>query len=357
MIEPLIEVSFTQKKVMRSIRILFALTMFSFGAMAQNKANVKVENTNGTYHIKIEKEVDGKKTTIDKIYNSLEEMKNDPELEEINLRFFDNGDNEMVFFEKEGQEGNHKINVIIDVDPDLDHDFSMESGHSFMFKSDGSDGEKLHDIKVWVDEDGETHIMKNGEEIEGNKWIDKDGEEYDISKSEGKVMIFSKDGTTEFDTSGEGHANFYFSTDGEKDGKHERVMVFKSSDVIKDGDGNEQMKIAVKVITELKLHFEEVAENEFNSMAGINAKTLKMEELNYYPNPNSGKFTLQFNADKRPTEIKITNLNGKEIYSEKLSSFEGSYQNEIDLSGQKRGIYLLQIIQGNKATNKKIVIE
>lgn len=340
---------------MRRIQLLIVLTVFSIAAIAQTKTDVKIENSNGTYHIKIEKEVEGKTTTIDKTYNSLEEMKNDPELEGINLHIFNKGDNEMVFFEKAGEEGDHKINVVLDTD--VDHDFSKESGHSFMFKSDAEGEGELHDIKVWVDEDGETHIMKNGEEIEGNNWVDKDGEVYDISKSEGKIMIFSKDGTTEFDTSGEGHANFYFSTDDEKDGKHENVMIFKSSDVTKDGDGNEQVKIAIKVVTEIKLHFEELAGNEFNSLAGINAKTIKMDDLNYYPNPNRGTFTLQFNADKRPTEIKITNLDGKEIYSEMLSSFEGSYQNEIDLSGQKRGIYLLQIIQGNRATNKKIVIE
>jgi len=339
---------------MRRIQLLIALTIFSFVAIAQTKTNVKVENTNGTIHLKIEKVVDGKTTTIDKIYNSLEEMKNDPELEGINLHIFNKGDNEMVFFEKEGEEGDHKINVVIDIDADGDHDFSKESGHSFMFRSDLDDGEKLHDIKVWVDEDGIKHISRNGEEIEVgevNSWTDKEGNEFIIEKLDGKVMIMLDGDVKEFKNHDGAVFEFKFDTDDAHDGEH-KVMMFKS----KNGDG-EHETVSVKLVEHIIIHLKEVEANEFASIDGINAKNLKMDDLNYYPNPNSGKFTLQFTADKRPTEIKITSLDGKEIYSEKLSSFEGSYQNEIDLSGQKRGIYLLQIIQGNKASNKKIIIE
>jgi hypothetical protein len=92
-------------------------------------------------------------------------------------------------------------------------------------------------------------------------------------------------------------------------------------------------------------------------MPGVDAKVLAVDELNYYPNPNSGKFNLAFQAGKKPTIIKITSTDGKEVYNEEIQGFEGSYSKEIDLTDQKRGIYLLQIIQGKKAINKKIIIE
>jgi hypothetical protein len=345
---------------MRRTILIITLSVFSLGAFAQTKTDVKtqvkVEHTDGKIHLKIEKDVDGKMTTIDKTYNSVEEMKNDPDLEGINLHMFDgDSNNNMVFFSEDGEAEDHKMNVIVEIDGDSEGDFSKESGHSFMFKSDGKEGDKLQEIKVWTDEDGVKHMTKNGEEIElgeGNSWTDKDGNEFNIKKSDGNIMIFSGDDLHEFE-SGEGTTfDFKFSTDDAEDGEH-KVIMFKST----DGDDSNHEAITIKVIEQIKIHLQEVEENEFSSIDGINAKSLKMDELNYYPNPNDGKFTLEFKADKRPTEVKITSLEGKEIYAETLQNFEGIYQNEIDLSSQKRGIYLLQIIQGNKAMNKKIVIE
>ena len=334
--------------------------MLSLGVFAQTKTEVKtqvkVENTDGKIHLIIDKVVDGKTTTIDKIYNSVEEMKNDPELEGINIHLFDEKNNkEMVFISEDGEEGNHKMNVVVEIDSDSDVDISKGSSNSFVFKSDGTEGEGLHEIKVWTDEDGVKHMTKNGKEVElgeGNSWTDEDGTDFTIKKSTGTIMIMSGDDVKELNSTDGKTIEYKFSTDDAKDGEH-KVVIFESSDV----DGSDHETFSIKVVEHVKLHFKEVEENEFSSIDGIDAKSLKMDEFNYYPNPNEGNFTLQFKADKRPTEIKITSLEGKEIYAETLSNFEGTYQNEIDLSSQKRGIYLLQIIQGNKATNKKIVIE
>jgi hypothetical protein len=342
---------------MRRTILIIALSVLSLGAFAQTKTEVKtqvkVENTDGKIHLIIDKDVDGKITTIDKTYNTIEEMKNDPELEGINLHLFDGDINkDIVFISEDGEEGDYKMNVIVEFDGDADADVAKESSHSFMFNSDGKEGGEHHEIKVWTDEDGVKHMTKNGKEVElgeGNSWTDEDGTDFTIKKSAGNIMILSGDELHEIKSDDEATFDFKFSTD---DGEH-NVIMFKSS----DGDGSNLETISIKVVEHIKLHLKEVEENEFSSIAGIDAKSLKMDELNYYPNPNEGKFTLQFKADKRPTEIKITSLEGKEIYAETLSNFEGTYQNEIDLSSQKRGIYLLQIIQGNKATNKKIVIE
>ena len=340
---------------MKRTILIIALSVLSFGVFAQTKKevkkDVKVENTDGKIHIKINMEVDGKITTIDKTYNSVEEMKNDPELEGLNLHMFDGDNNkEMVFFSKDGKDGDHKVNVIVESAGD------SESSNSFVFKSDGDEDVELQSIKVWVDEDGVKHITKNGEAVEvgeANSWTDKDGKTYEIKKSDGNIMIMSGDELTEFKSSDGNSFKYKFSTDDDaEDGEHKMIMIHSA-----DGEESKHESITIKVVEHIKIHLKEVEENEFTSIDGIDAKSLKMDELNYYPNPNEGKFTLQFKADKRPTEIKITGLDGKEIYSESLAGFEGTYQNEIDLSSQKRGVYLLQIIQGNKATNKKIVIE
>ena len=346
---------------MQRIILIIALSVFSLGTFAQSKTEVKtqvkVENNDGKIHLKIEKEVDGKTTTIDKTYNNIEEMKNDPELEGINLHLFDAENNkELTFLNEDGEERDHDVNVIVEMKGDVEGDFAKESSNSFVFKSDGDEDVELPSIKVWVDEDGVKHITKNGEEIEvgeANSWTDKDGKTYEIKKSDGNIMIMSGDELTEFKSSDGNSFKYKFSTDDDAEGGEHKMIMIHSA----DGEDSKHESITIKVVEHIKIHLKEVEENEFTSIDGIDAKSLKMDELNYYPNPNEGKFTLQFKADKRPTEIKITSLQGKEIYAETLNSFEGTYQNEIDLSSEKRGIYLLQIIQGNKATNKKIVIE
>jgi Secretion system C-terminal sorting domain len=340
---------------MRKIQLLILLTVFSFGAIAQSgsKQKVNFEKTDGKIHLKIEKEVDGKTTIIDKTYNSLEEMKNDPELEGIDLHVFDKNSNEMTFFGEEGEEGLHKMKVMVKVNGDSD--LTEEEKHTFVFKSDGDGTDNLHDFNVWIDEDGEKHLSKNGEEIDlsgSGTWTDKDGNEFNIKNTDGKVMIFSDEDLNEFISEDGKSFEVKFSTDNMEDGDH-KFMMYSSSD---DGDVKHKT-ITVDVLTSFNIHVEDVQGDEFSKFDGINAKSLKMNELNYYPNPNNGKFTLQFKADRRPTKIRITSLEGREIYAESLSSFEGTYQNEIDLSGQKQGIYLLQILQGKKAINKKIVIE
>ncbi len=338
--------------MIKLLLLIVALFVWT-GSFAQTNANVKLENKDGKYHLKVEKEIDGVKTTIDKTYNSLEEMKNDPELDGINLHIFDKDIDEMTFFGEEGEEGFHEMKVMVNIDGDTD--IQEDGNRSFVFKSDAVGVVDLHNFDVWIDKDGEKHITVNGEEIEvgdTTSWTDKDGNEYIIEKSNGKIMIMSGEGTSEFNSSDGESFSFNFSSDDNEDGEH-KVMMFKSAEA---NDG-EKSTITVEVIKNIIIHLEDVEENEFSMLPGINAKTLKMDELNYYPNPTDGKFTLQFKADKRPTEVKITGLDGRTVYSESLQGFEGTYQNEIDLSAHKKGIYLLQIIQGKKASNKKIVIE
>jgi hypothetical protein len=85
---------------------------------------------------------------------------------------------------------------------------------------------------------------------------------------------------------------------------------------------------------------------------------LKPSELNYYPNPNDGKFNLKFNLDQKGEVIvKVLDILGNEIYKETLLDFNGIYDNQLDLTGHEKGIYVLQVQQGRKALSRKILIE
>lgn len=71
-----------------------------------------------------------------------------------------------------------------------------------------------------------------------------------------------------------------------------------------------------------------------------------------YPNPNSGNFVLHFYANT-DVEIKITNTLGEIIYEEKLKNVSVEMNRKIDISGNAKGIYILQISsQKGNATHK-----
>lgn len=102
-------------------------------------------------------------------------------------------------------------------------------------------------------------------------------------------------------------------------------------------------------------------ENEMkriNKSAGESDGKLKVEKMNFYPNPSSGKFNLAFDLqEKGDADITILNTEGKIVYKEKLANFTGSYDKEIDISKNAKGIYFVKVEQGKHAQVKKIVLE
>lgn len=82
-----------------------------------------------------------------------------------------------------------------------------------------------------------------------------------------------------------------------------------------------------------------------------------LSALKVMPNPSNGVLTLRFQSDAVPTVIRVTDLQGKVIYQENLSSFNGNYDNSIDLSKHPKGMYVLLIEQGNKRHAERLVFE
>jgi hypothetical protein len=53
----------------------------------------------------------------------------------------------------------------------------------------------------------------------------------------------------------------------------------------------------------------------------------------------------------------VFDSNGKEIYNESLPDFKGKYNNNINISGGAKGLYFLNIEQGDKVINKKLILQ
>jgi hypothetical protein len=85
---------------------------------------------------------------------------------------------------------------------------------------------------------------------------------------------------------------------------------------------------------------------------------LKIDQVDFYPNPNNGRFNLSFNlSNQGDTEIAIFTLDGKKVYEEKLPNFTGNYQQEIDISKNANGVYFIRVNQGKNAWFKKMILE
>jgi hypothetical protein len=96
-----------------------------------------------------------------------------------------------------------------------------------------------------------------------------------------------------------------------------------------------------------------------NSMVGITENNMDNFEVTIYPNPSNNKtFSLSFsNSDKSNIEIKILNVLGKVVYSEKLDDYSGAYKKTITLKEATTGIYFADIIKGTQRNTVKIIIE
>jgi hypothetical protein len=77
-----------------------------------------------------------------------------------------------------------------------------------------------------------------------------------------------------------------------------------------------------------------------------------------YPNPNKGKFDLQFSvASEDQYSIRIMNGMGQAVYREELKRFAGEYRKQLDLTKMGAGVYMVEISNsaGDKVSRRVIV--
>lgn len=84
-------------------------------------------------------------------------------------------------------------------------------------------------------------------------------------------------------------------------------------------------------------------------------KKNKSEELNIFPNPNNGSFTLSLSNVNEKCSFDVYNVLGERIYQSKVNSKSAP----IDLSRQPQGIYFYRVLNenGKLIGNGKLIIE
>ena len=83
------------------------------------------------------------------------------------------------------------------------------------------------------------------------------------------------------------------------------------------------------------------------------ATSLKKIGINIFPNPSTGKFTIE-SKKSYIIDVSIIDLSGKVIYKD---SFNNVNSKEVDLSEFAKGLYILQLNVENEKIISKILIE
>lgn len=138
-----------------------------------------------------------------------------------------------------------------------------------------------------------------------------------------------------------------------------KKTVIVNEDAVPGKDGKSVSKVTKIVI--LKLDITDASEEDvkrLNTQLGNADNKLEMENMKLYPNPNNGKFNLNFNLkSKADAEVTVYDMQGKQVYNEKLPNFTGEYNKPIDISENSKGVYFVKIQQGDHTQVKKIVLD
>lgn len=74
-----------------------------------------------------------------------------------------------------------------------------------------------------------------------------------------------------------------------------------------------------------------------------------------YPNPNKGSFAVQFKNESKSVKVFVNDILGKTIYAKTFET-DGDFNQNIFLPNAASGLYLVTVIDGDKRTVRKIII-
>ena len=84
-----------------------------------------------------------------------------------------------------------------------------------------------------------------------------------------------------------------------------------------------------------------------------------LKEFSVYPNPTSGNLTLTMEMSEGfegPVTLKVYSLIGQEMMKENIAPFSGVKQMRLDLSSLPKGLYMVEISNGDKSRVKRISV-
>ncbi len=87
-------------------------------------------------------------------------------------------------------------------------------------------------------------------------------------------------------------------------------------------------------------------------------KEEKISQFNIYPNPNTGIFSVTFNAGAQSNyKISIINTLGQLVYEEALTGFSGAYSKQLNLEQYGKGVFMINVADQESSSTKRVVVQ
>jgi hypothetical protein len=233
-------------------------------------------------------------------------------------------------------------------------------------------------IRIESSENGKIEIFDKSYNVEGMSDIEK---EKLISRVSDSLMTPSSGGDRKqfkikIDRNEDRRINSNDNSDHQFSQKSPQIKSKKKIQIYKDGkrieqdlenDGEDDLTILFKDFgDDMKQRFKDFDHKElFNSFEPKRevfdfmneSKTVKA--LKIYPNkPFDNKLNLKFRApEKGDVNVIVTDINGKEVGSQKIKDFQGDFMGQVDLKKNVKGIVFVTVTQGEDGAAKRVVIE
>lgn len=85
-------------------------------------------------------------------------------------------------------------------------------------------------------------------------------------------------------------------------------------------------------------------------------RRLKLETFRAYPNPTPGQLTVEFRGEAVPTVVSLLELSGRQLFREELNAFNGTYNQQFDLSEYAKGTIVIYVQQGDKVYTEQVIV-
>lgn len=88
------------------------------------------------------------------------------------------------------------------------------------------------------------------------------------------------------------------------------------------------------------------------------ATPIFLKEFTVFPNPTTGQLTLTMETfgETMGLHLKVYSLIGQEMISETISPFAGTKQVSLDLTKLPKGIYMVEVSNGDRFKSKRVSV-
>jgi predicted extracellular nuclease len=96
-----------------------------------------------------------------------------------------------------------------------------------------------------------------------------------------------------------------------------------------------------------------------NVSSGIRELENAFSNMNIYPNPNNGLFTVSVDIlqDEKTMDVMLTDITGRVIYNKQVESHKGPASFQMNTTNYERGTYFLEIRNAQSRTVRKLIVQ